>query len=230
MGWSATGAKTEICSSGQPLAPVADQKGKVNADKEKTTTFRIDNPDLIWCEEKFPTLWQPRLGTLCILCFPSEENFKCFLCSDSDPREGAKWPKPEGGWPPEQAPCESATKIEIHQKKSQMHFLQFRKELNTIDPQTNTTKSVVMTLLNYNQKDFILHWYKFFLFFTPFSPTQSIYQTFWAIFRGHHVPHGMHSSQMHLSIQHPNMYSSTIIQHNQSNTPVIIMHHDNVFT
>ncbi len=54
---------------------------------------------------------------------------------------------------------------------------------------------------------------------------------FWDILNhlwGHHAPHGMHSSKMHSSIQHPNMYCSTIIQHNQSNTPVI-MHPKNVF-
>ncbi len=39
----------------------------------------------------------------------------------------------------------------------------------------------------------------------------------------------MHSSQTHSSIQHPNMHCSAIIQHNLSNTPVI-MHPHNVFS
>ncbi len=38
----------------------------------------------------------------------------------------------------------------------------------------------------------------------------------------------MHLSQMHSFIQYPNMYSSIVIQLNQSNIPVI-MHPDNVF-
>ncbi len=68
----------------------------------------------------------------------------------------------------------------------------------------------------------------FFNFSQPTSPSKSIFQPIWAIFRGHHTLHGMHWTQMHSTIQHPNMYSSTIMQHNQRNTPVII-HPNNVF-
>ena len=68
----------------------------------------------------------------------------------------------------------------------------------------------------------------FFNFSQPMSPSKSIFQPIWAIFRGHHTLHGMHLSHMHSSIQHPNMYSSTIMQHNQRSTPVI-MHPNNVF-
>ncbi len=59
----------------------------------------------------------------------------------------------------------------------------------------------------------------------------SVHQNFQpisAIFRGDHTLHGMHWNQMHSTIQHPNMYSLTIMQHNQRNTPVI-MCPNNVF-
>ncbi len=65
-------------------------------------------------------------------------------------------------------------------------------------------------------------------FSQPISPAKSIFQPIWAIFRGHHTPHGTHSSEMHSTIQYPNLHSSTIMQHNQRNTPVI-MHPSNIF-
>ncbi len=48
-------------------------------------------------------------------------------------------------------------------------------------------------------------------FFQPINPSKSIVQTFWTIFRGHHMPYRTHVSQTHSTIQHPNMYSSTVI-------------------
>ncbi len=86
-----------------------------------------------------------------------------------------------------------------------------------------------MNLPHYNWKDFTLHQYKFFTCFTLINSTWSICETFWTIFSGHHSPDGMYSSKMHSSIQHPNMYCLTFIQHNQSNTP-IIMCPNNVYT
>ncbi len=65
-------------------------------------------------------------------------------------------------------------------------------------------------------------------FSQPISPSKSIFQPIWAIFRGHHTLHRMHWTQTHSTIQHPNLYSLTIMQHNQRNTPVI-MHPNNVF-
>ncbi len=96
-----------------------------------------------------------------------------------------------------------------------------------IDLQTNTTKAVVMSLPNYHQKEFMIHQF-FFQFFTPHQSIKIYFQPIWAIFRGHHALHAMHLSQTHSSIQHPNMYSSTIMQHDQRNIPVI-MPPNNVF-
>ncbi len=91
----------------------------------------------------------------------------------------------------------------------------------------NTTKVVVMTFPNYNKKDFVICQKKISNFSQPISPSKSIFQPIWAIFRGHHTLQGMHSSQKHSTIQQSNLYSSTIMQHNQRNTPVI-MHPNNV--
>ena len=85
-----------------------------------------------------------------------------------------------------------------------------------------------MTLQNYHWKDFVMCQKIFSNFSQPIRSAKSIFQPIWAIFGGHHTLHGTHSSQTHSTIQHPNMYSSTIMQHNQRNTPVI-MHPNNVF-
>ncbi len=90
----------------------------------------------------------------------------------------------------------------------------------------NTTKLVVMTLPNYYEKEFAIHW-KFFPtfhnpsvhqnpFFSPFKQSSEV------------ITHYTEWSQTHSTIQHPNLYSSTITQHNQRNIPVI-MHPNNVF-
>ncbi len=109
-----------------------------------------------------------------------------------------------------------------------MALFAFPKISNTIDPQTNTTKVIHMTLPNYYKKG---NWdllKKILNFHNPTRSSKSIFHTIWAIFRGHHTLHGMHLSQTHSSIQHRNMYSSTNNQQNQTNTPVI-MHPANVF-
>ena len=111
-------------------------------------------------------------------------------------------------------------------KKVENALFAFPKILNMINPQTNTTKVVIRTLLPL--KGICNPSKKISNISQPISPAKSIFQPNWAIFRGHYAPHGIHSSQMHSSIQYHNMYSSTIMQHNQSNIPVI-MHPNNVF-
>ncbi len=81
--------------------------------------------------------------------------------------------------------------------KSQKYNFQ---KLNMIDLQMNMTKAVVKTLPNYHWKEFVIHQKKKFNFSQPISPSKSIFQPIWAIFRGHYTLHGMHLSQMHLSI------------------------------
>ncbi len=85
------------------------------------------------------------------------------------------------------------------------------KKFNVIDLQMNTTKVVVMTLPHYNMKDFAISWKFFSNFSQPISPSKSIFQPIWAIFRGHHTLHRIHWTQMHSTIQHPNIYSLTIM-------------------
>ncbi len=118
--------------------------------------------------------------------------------------------------------------IDWEPKKVKNTLFAILKIVKMIELWTNITKVVTIALPNYNQIDFAVHGYKLSIFCQHNSPSKSIFHTIWTIFSGHHTQYGMHASQMHSSIQHPNIYSSTIVQHNQSNTPVI-MHPDNVF-
>ena len=102
----------------------------------------------------------------------------------------------------------------------------FLKISNMIDLQTNTTQAVMFAY--WPSKGIHDLSEKNFNFSHPNQTIKIHFQPICAIFRGHHTPHGTHSSQTHSSIQHPNMYSSSIMQHNQRNTPVI-MRPNNVF-
>ncbi len=90
-----------------------------------------------------------------------------------------------------------------------------KRKLNMINPQTNTPIKVVMTLLNnlVKLKGFCSASIQILHFFHPISLVKSIFETISPIFRCHH---GIYLSQMPLSIQHPNTYCLTIVQHDQS--------------
>ena len=77
----------------------------------------------------------------------------------------------------------------LRNKKVKNGHFAFLKVSNTKDPQTNTTKVVTMSFPSYHKKEFAMCWKKLH-FSLPISPSKSIFQTIWTIFRGHHTLHG----------------------------------------
>ncbi len=94
----------------------------------------------------------------------------------------------------------------------------FKHDQSTNEHHQRSHKYFCQTTIKWNLQSIKIN----FQLFTTHQSIKIHFQPIWAIFRCNHTPHRMHWTQMHSTIQHPNMYSLTIMQHNQRNTPVIM--------